>query len=352
MPMPFKLKITDKAGAKIFETDVADIAARQIEAALSKEAPKEQRRILRDVRQQLADQKAAERAALDAAMNKHITEVDSLQAQIKAKEDAIAVIREFNGWTGEDGTGRLERATGSRAHILQTAIENDRIVMWSTVGRDDAKDSSRAVLSHVDEPLPIGQVFVVEHDWDAAFAGAEDFDDVRREFHLPYENVCFEFQVSGKHICALAQNAHAADRDVFVAAFVELKTSFPGAWLYVAADEKPWIPVLKLIGRQIKAICVALEAEVATTEIVRAPHRLNHARERAGKLPIYDHHVVKLARRSRPAPLAAGDHQPGAKKRLHFRRGHWRHYDNHKTWIKWMLVGDPDIGFVDKEYRL
>jgi hypothetical protein len=33
-------------------------------------------------------------------------------------------------------------------------------------------------------------------------------------------------------------------------------------------------------------------------------------------------------------------------------RGHWRHYERHKTWIKWTLVGDPDLGFVDKHYRL
>lgn len=37
---------------------------------------------------------------------------------------------------------------------------------------------------------------------------------------------------------------------------------------------------------------------------------------------------------------------------LHFRRGHWRHYGEYKTWIKWMLVGDPELGFVDKMYKL
>lgn len=37
---------------------------------------------------------------------------------------------------------------------------------------------------------------------------------------------------------------------------------------------------------------------------------------------------------------------------MHFRRGHWRHYQDHRTWIKWCLVGDPDLGFVDKHYKL
>jgi hypothetical protein len=51
-------------------------------------------------------------------------------------------------------------------------------------------------------------------------------------------------------------------------------------------------------------------------------------------------------------PAADGEREPGRKKRLHFRRGHWRHYETHKTWIKWMLVGDPDLGFIEKQYRL
>lgn len=37
---------------------------------------------------------------------------------------------------------------------------------------------------------------------------------------------------------------------------------------------------------------------------------------------------------------------------MHFVRGHWRHYEVSKTWIRWHLRGDPDLGFIDKEYRL
>ncbi len=38
--------------------------------------------------------------------------------------------------------------------------------------------------------------------------------------------------------------------------------------------------------------------------------------------------------------------------RLHVVRGHWRHYEEHKTWIKWHLRGDPDLGFIQKHYSL
>ena len=99
----------------------------------------------------------------------------------------------------------------------------------------------------------------------------------------------------------------------------------------------------------IGAICISPEA--AVHEVIRAPFRLNKKREHAGKLPILDHHTISLARRQRatPSPFEPGERRSP---RLHWRRGHWRHFDNTRTWIKWMLVGDPDLGFVDKYYRL
>lgn len=75
---------------------------------------------------------------------------------------------------------------------------------------------------------------------------------------------------------------------------------------------------------------------------------------------------VSLARRNRRAYGGNGQ-DTGVHYRLHFRRGHWSHYSNpgageiqftdegylrSKSWINWMLVGDPDPGFVDKHYKL
>jgi hypothetical protein len=109
-----------------------------------------------------------------------------------------------------------------------------------------------------------------------------------------------------------------------------------------------------LLLTNIKAACISLEAKVAEIEVVRAPHKLNAARERRGKLPISDYHIINLARRQQVEPLPL-EHKLEAhprSPRLHFRRGHWRHFVNHKTWINWTLVGDPDLGFIDKHYRL
>lgn len=66
--------------------------------------------------------------------------------------------------------------------------------------------------------------------------------------------------------------------------------------------------------------------------------------------PLYEYRVVRLNRKPRTQSLpATALHAP---KRLHFRRGHWRHYEGFKTWVRWCLVGNPDLGFIDKEYRI
>ena len=111
------------------------------------------------------------------------------------------------------------------------------------------------------------------------------------------------------------------------------------------SDEWPFL------ASQIRAMCIALDAEVAVSSIVRAPHRLNAARVDRGRLPIFDYHVVSLAKRTRPEALADTECE-GRHPRLHWVRGHWRHYTNVKTWIRWHLRGDPDLGFIEKHYRL
>lgn len=109
------------------------------------------------------------------------------------------------------------------------------------------------------------------------------------------------------------------------------------------------VEMLDVVSGQIKAACIALDAQVAEATTVREAH----SRSGGGSpQPLKAHHIVSLARRTaRPASLGDGSGS-GRRKRLHFRRGHWRHFEAHKTWIRWMLVGNPDLGFVEKEYRL
>lgn len=102
----------------------------------------------------------------------------------------------------------------------------------------------------------------------------------------------------------------------------------------------------------MKAICVSLDAEVSTSTVVRVSEKVNRRREQEGKVPFFSYRVINLAHRHRVANASAGGSGISTKKRLHFRRGHWRHFAEFKTWVRWTLVGNPELGFIDKEYRL
>jgi len=189
------------------------------------------------------------------------------------------------------------------------------------------------------------QSFVVEHDWAAAFHGAEGLTH-QAQVRLPYPLCVFEFVISERRVAIIANEF----RDDIYRLMPALESKH--GWTFLNFST-PYLSAVKdLVEKSIHAICVALEAEVAETEVVRAPHKLNRARDRRGKALVPEYRVVRLARRTRVAPLPEVSQESHRGVRLHFRRGHWRHFDSHKTWIKWTLVGDPDLGFVDKHYRL
>lgn len=221
-----------------------------------------------------------------------------------------------------------------------TLTEKQRL----TIGREDAERG----------------IFLLQHNWAGAFSKAQDFEG--GEFHLPYAETIFETRISGRRFC-LCIAAAADEKDLCIL----LMESTVG-WAIVGAYyilEHIWgpmddrtdfaAPLMNLMREQTRAVCIALEAEVAVTQVVRAPYKLNQKRERAGKLPLYDFHIVELANRKRylPVPPDGGmTEREHHGRRLHFVRGHWVHYVGHKSWRKWHLRGDPDLGFVDKEYRL
>lgn len=258
------------------------------------------------------------------------------------------------------GPLKLARAQGTALHKLREVWKSGNVA--APAGDDFTRDPSLDMKAFdVDY-----QVFVIEHDWAAAFKGAKDFEG--GEIALPYSCTAFEFYISGKRVITLMI---APDDAESIACVPVVQTStgrwaMPWAYEYKngrmlptgsAPMENPFVAgfqrVADIIGETVRAVCISLEAEIAETTVVRAPHKMNHQRERKGKPPILDYHHVSLARRSRAPRLERDPNaEPGPKKRLHFRRGHYRHFPTFKTWIKWCLVGDPDLGFVDKDYRL
>lgn len=253
---------------------------------------------------------------------------------------------------------RLERADGSMLHKLSDAIAGLRV----DIPVDPDIERMRGMVDALRTLTDGAESFVIAHDWGGVLADAEDADG--GELALPYEKVAFEFVLSGRRVICLVSEAGGliiaqTDSDHW---FLFSLFAFDGVSFTPSAqtggtdpDEDAGITAtIDFILRNVRAVLIMLDAQVAETEVVRAPHKLNRARERRGKLPISDYHVVTLKRAGRPRPLAApfDPDRTITRKRLHFRRSHWRYYENHKTRIQWMLVGNPDLGFIDKEYRL
>jgi len=246
--------------------------------------------------------------------------------QISAIEHNI-LMEDLKRWT--HGDMKLERNDCSRLHKLTAAARAGALTdcNFKRGPADDALSS-------------LSQTFVVKHDWAAAFEGAEG---IAEEFKLPYDLCAFEFRISGKTVIAIAEEVD--DLRQFTA-FMEVRDLWCGFNVAEESESK----ATRFVHAQIRAICIALDLDVAVHSVVRAPARLNEKRAKAGKVPLRDFHIVDLARKHRIANPAHGD--GGTKKRLHFRHGHWRHYETSKTWIKWCLVGNPDLGFITKHYSL
>ena len=240
----------------------------------------------------------------------------------------------FGTWI-DGGNYKLRKPEAPIWHKLQDAWKADD-------GHLVIRDASRLLMAEVFKKT--SQVFMVDHDWATVFAGAAEFSE--GEYPPPYDNCVFEFAIGDYRVLSL------------VAEKTEGKTQY----LVWVRDGDIWIgldPIIEGVGGSlsrfmadnIRAICIALDAEVAYAEPVRASEKLNASRVKRGKVPLPPYRLVRLAQnKTRALPLEP--EQPGTKKRLHFRRGHWRHLGNFKTWVRWCLVGDPDMSFVDKFYRL
>lgn len=269
------------------------------------------------------------------------------------------------------GPYKLEKPQGSKLHDFQEAINGGRFWRLMEAYAASAPKKDNELGSAFDTFVFNAPLYLVEHDWSAALKAPVDGD-----LMLPFQELVLELRISGKRVLVMVADGSIVKggRHNFLLVVEYLPGKWTGAGSYFMRDDGAWdwgrdhdhgneistmlpqaIDVANLIGQQLRAICIAVEAEIAETEVVRAPHKLNHEREKRGKLPLHDYHVVNLARRHRIVPMERLDDPDRPKRRsprLHYRRGHWRYYPNHKVRIHWQLVGDPDLGYIDKEYRL
>jgi hypothetical protein len=270
-------------------------------------------------------------------------EVVEIGARLEANRALLTKWEDAQAWLALPDC-RLEPNACTRLHKLVDAMRSRELLNGDTKELEPASDALLAAGAH--------GTFVVRHDWVAAF-GDSAADVGADELRLPYPHCAFEFRINGRSLIVVTmevppdiQRARADLYPITAIPFVEID----GTWVLIEKDAANTSPATKLAWEEVRAICVALDAGVATYSTVPAPARLNRKRAAAGACPVFSHSVVDLAKKYRPTGRAKSDgtHQ----KRLHFRRGHWRHYEERKIWIKWMLVGNPDLGFIEHHYSL
>lgn len=282
-----------------------------------KSRPKSELKILQKETKKIIDYNRDKVKTLKSKINYHENRKEALDALIK--------------WF-EGDTENIQQNDYSRSHRLIDAIKIGKIF------HDDDFYGDTKI-----SELESAKVFVVGHDWSKAFGDA--LNDHKNTFILPFDNCLFEFIVNNRCVIVWASQTEGCNPTGDF--LIEL-----GEYWYLGGRCDSEAPDnYAALWNHVVAICVALDAEVATHEVIRAPDALNKKRERNGKTLLKDYHIVNLSKRHRAtSPLAsAGTHKSP---RLHFRRGHWRHFETHKTWIKWMLVGNPSLGFINKHYRL
>lgn len=241
------------------------------------------------------------------------------------------------------------------AGTLREAFANKAVI-------NIAEAVHRSEPSNFIELFDAGHIFRLEHDWYKAISKADEFE--KGSFKLPFEVSIFEFTISGRAVVALCMNYASEGTDNGI--IMQLAVYGMVGWILSANiyrhDGGKWgvlesggsasydelDRLVSLIGNQIRAACIALDAEVAVSSLVRESH--NGLAKDTKEHPEYEFYTINLANKQRAEALRSPN-EAKHNRRLHFRRGHWRHFVSSKTWVRWCLVGNQELGFVDKQYR-
>jgi hypothetical protein len=98
-------------------------------------------------------------------------------------------------------------------------------------------------------------------------------------------------------------------------------------------------------------LMLMLSLSNVTTKTIIAPEAINRKRQRNGKLPLYDYHVLLIDGKETCSRESSDSTDRSI--RSHFRRGHIRRLnDGRRVWVKQAYVHGRTAGFVDKDYMV
>lgn len=272
------------------------------------------------------------------------TDGRSVKTSVVVSDEEMAEANELiERWIkSQESMGRpvLQKNDLSRTHkLVECSLQAHIVSDQKTRGKSHVELDSHVHINHE-------HIFVAQHDW----AGVIGTDALKAaSVVLPFDNCTFEYRISNQSVIVLANTLSSGH--VILTAMVEM----PGGkwWAALECENTPY-PLVEYAKQQTLACCVVMEAEVAGHEVVRAPAALNKKRKEQGKLPLYDFHIIDLSKKRSPITnkRPPDPDREVTRRRLHFVIGHWRNYADHRTRIPWHLRGDPELGFVDKLYKL
>jgi len=245
------------------------------------------------------------------------------------------------GPIGPDQTGHLINTLKISMQRVDTSVFH-RMLAYFTKAKSEFIGPPLSTDYDINR-LAKAQVFLIQQDLAATFANE---DDLKGEIVLPYDDCIFEARINNVRFCWYYLNENSDY--LRWGLFAELDSQ----WVLINERYPHSAKFENFMSKQVHAFLIMLDAGVATTEIIRAPEKLNRKREKVGRVPLYDYHVIKINRISpQPSPSEEPSGQHHRSPRQHYRRGHWRHLPNYKIWIRWQVVGNRDRGFVDKHYQ-
>jgi hypothetical protein len=264
------------------------------------------------------------------------TELRQLKRRKSFGEHALVVFRSIKE-AMRDTPLSIQATHEPRLPIFVDHLQARRVVPSHV----EATEGALSLSAETFAAIQAAQCFVLGHDWAAAMASASDLHE--RDYPLPYPVCAFEMTISGVFVIAIRAPDHG---DINLTAI-----GTKSGW-HVIPEDPEKSGILELIESQIRALCIVLDAGIAVAELIRQPHSATLRPSASRKALPKNYRVVRLNRSSRADRAPSQGETRKRRVRLHFRRGHWRHFAARRVWIKWMLVGDPDLGLVDKHYSL
>ena len=177
---------------------------------------------------------------------------------------------------------------------------------------------------------------------------------------LPYETCWFEMQMTGPDggfvvgcLCDTIPDGvgfcifHRIGNDWMLISFAQGNSLGGQRWGIVPTDECA-VMGLDVCRWAIGAFLTAMSCNNVRKSRTDPEAKLQRARTKRGKLPLFSYWTLELTGRSDSSESQGGNH---SSPRVHLRRGHPRQYaEGRWTWVTHSIVGNKASGIVHKDY--